>query len=476
MGTLLNQHDFSNTILAQGKRLSLDTWETGLNNNIMLVGSTGRGKTRHFIKPNIMQMNSNLVISDPKGLLILELGDLLEQNGYLIKVLNLVDMAHSNTYNPFFYFKDASDVYKAIDFLMLNVNQGSMNASDPFWDQSAKMLIAAICFWIMSECNPEDQHFGSVLKLLCCHEVAPEGAPQKASTLDVLMQDLAEREPFHLAVKQYKMFKSSAGSPRTAASIVATAMTYLQYFNMPEYCNLTASNNIEFEKLSSEKMALFVITSDTDRSKNWLAGVFYSQLFDELCRNENKYHIRFILDDFVCTGKIPDFDYKMAMIRSRNLSCIVTIQDEAQLLKEYGAAAQGIISNCDSYVFLGSSNIDICDTVAHRLGDYNITGTDIRMMDPTNCVVICGNGGGILRKYDLKTHPLYNAIAEDERSPVFYNLSQKHIVPISDAETLASRTRKSGVSLKESIFDRFEEHYLYSIIIQISGLNIVILQ
>ncbi len=464
-------HNFNHTLLAQNLTLTLDTWRSELNNNIALIGASGRGKTRHFIKPNIMQMNCNYVISDPKGTLVLELGTMLEKNGYKIKVLNLVDMAHSDRYNPFCYVKKDSDIYTMIEFLMINVHAAS--TKDPFWDEAAKMLISAICFYLYKECRPSERTFANVLKMLR----AASGTEGYTSPLDVMFEDLEAKDPEHIAVKQYKAFKHS--SDRTALSILVVADSYLQRFNLAEYDDLTRTDTLDLEKLSTEKTAFFLITSDTSSSNDWLAGLFYSQLFDILCSRKNEHHIRFFLDDFACTGRIPDFERKMSMIRSRNLSCVIALQDEAQLVLAYGLAAKEIISNCDTYVFLGATNIDSCNDAAKRLCDSRITGADIRRMKKSDCVVVYGAKGGIYRKYDLTKHPRYAEIADDESSPLRYNLEAKHCVPEQNADRDQDRAHRrrlensSGpVWLKDSLFDSFEEKYLYGILTQISDLFI----
>lgn len=468
-------HDCTKTILAKDYMLTMDTWKSRLNNNICLVGASGRGKTRHFIKPNIMQMNSNYVVSDPKGTLILELGDMLEAHGYKVKVLNLLDMELSNSYNPFNYIKCAADVYKLIDYLVVNVNPLGLKSIDPFWDNASKALLSAICFYLYYECRPEDRTFGNVMKLLRYLDVR-EDQEEYESTLDVMFRSLKELDPEHIAVKQYQVFKSAAG--RTAKSIQISTEVWLQHFNLDEYDALTATDTIDLESIATEKTALFVIVSDTDRSKNWLAGIFYCQLFDVLCNYADTQmkdhrlpiHVRFILDDFACTARIPDFDYKLAMIRSREISCIVVIQDEAQLEKEYWKAAQGIIANCDSYVFLGSSNIDSCNIVARRLGNPEITGSDVRCMDYDECVVICGNEGGIYKKFNIKAHPRYSLIA-DGSSAEHYDLARKHRVEIKK-RTGRAKTKSNAVIMKDTLFDSKEEEYLYSILCQITNIYI----
>lgn len=470
MGLFVKPHSSEGTILAQNKIVPLDKYGK-YNNNVVLVGASGRGKTRHFIKPNVMQMNCNYVISDPKGNLILELGSLLEKEGYEIKVLNLIDLAHSNTYNPFRYVQCQADVYKLIDYLLLNLNPDFGHGSQNFWDKSSMALLSAVCFLLFESFSQEECTFANVMMLLRAHEIRGI-SDDFQSTLDILFEQLEEKNPYSIAVKQYKVFKSAA-APETASSIMVTTEVYLQNFNLFEYENITGTDNIHLEELSKKKTALFVITSDTDSSKNWLAGIFYSQLFDILCNQENKYHIRFIMDDFVCTGRIPDFDKKMAMVRSRNISCMIVLQDEAQLEQEYGKAAQGIITNCESYVFLGSPNVDICDKVARRLGDKRITGADIRKMDDDECVVIYGNGGGIFKKYDLKKHPRFPEISDEKGSAKEYPLAAKHEVPIVYKNKPNKEEETAGIKrvfVKDDYFDSYEEKYLCALMDRVQNL------
>lgn len=464
------------TILAKGVYLTLNTWESKLNNNIMLVGASGRGKTRYFIKPNIMQMNSNYIISDPKGTILQEVGTMLENSGYRIKVLNLIDTEHSHSYNPFTYIKSDTDVYKIIDYLMANINPENTHSSDPFWPNSSKALISAIMFFLYKECRPSERNFTNVMKLLRAAVIKEEDFEHKPSPLDIIFDDLKKKDPNHIAVMQYSIFKQAP--PKTAATILTCAEVDMQYFNLDEYVRLTCTDTINLYSLSHEKTALFVITSDTDKSKNWLAGLFYSQLFDILSHCTNKYHVRFILDDFVCTGRIPDFDYKIAMIRSRNISFVVVLQDEAQLWKEYGRAAKGIISNCDSYVFLGSSNIDACNDAAHRLCQKGVTGPSIRKLPYSKCVVVYGNQGGIYKKYDIKNHPNYCKIADDTTSPNIYTIKSCCSLPQAPelpekykalrrqyiAENSKTSNQIEGSSVKNSLFDSAEEKMFFDAI------------
>lgn len=462
--------DREGTIFADGKKLALDS---RINNHVMIVGASGRGKTRNVIKPNIMQLNSNYVISDPKGTLIYELGTMLRKKGYTIKVLNLVDLSHSNKYNPLKYIKEDYDVIKLAKYIIANVTNGK-EGNDPFWNLAAENLICAICFLVLKEYDEKKQNFKTVLDLLQRHRVF-EFDSEEDSELDLIFRALEERNPNHIAVKYFKIFK--CGAEKTASSILITAETYLQWFNLEEYALLTDADELDLSNISREKTALFVITSDTDKSKNWLAGIFYCQLLDILCNQENPMHVRLILDDFVCTAKIPDFDYIISMIRSRNISAFISIQDEAQLEKEYGSAAKGIISNCDNYIFLGSTNIDSCDIAAHRLGDSNINGQYIRQMGYDECVVISGNSGGIFKKYDITKHKNYSEIADSKDSKNFFDFKNEFIITADNSLIYIPNVEKDdGLYAKESVFDSNEEEYFFHILNMHTNLNIHIHQ
>lgn len=464
------------TILAKDAYLPLDSHKSQLNSNVCIVGGSGRGKTRHVIKPTAMNLSTSLVISDPNGDLVYELGSMLEENGYKIKVVNLIDLKHSNTYNPLSYVRDELDVLKLVDYLFSNVRPGWDRAPDPFWGATASNLISAIILFVMTELSPEERTLGQVLKLLQMHKVTEHDSDEK-SDLDLIFEVLANKKPDHIAVRMYKQFKSAA--ERTACSILIDSETYLQWFNFAAYDNLTSSDQLDLTNISREKTALFVITSDQDRTKNWLAGILYSQLFDILCNQENPIHVRFVLDDFACTCKIPGFDDKIAMIRRKNLSAMIAIQDEAQLEKEYGVAAQGIISNCDSYIFLGSTNIDSCEIAAHRLSQKGITGASVRKMDTANCLVISGNKGGIFAKYPIEKHPRYAEIAEDKLSDRRYDLHGKHRIPVKETATYAEEAGNDcspDFGVRDSFFDSKEEAYLSHILKLIVNLEIHIHQ
>lgn len=473
-----SKSNFSHTILAHNYSLSLNTYETHLNNNVILVGASGRGKSRNVIKPNIMQLNSNYIISDPKGVLIRETGTMLRKHGYKVKVLNLIDMFHSNRYNPFHYIKTDSDIYKLIEFLMENIDK-SASHTDPFWPNAAKSLLASLCFYLHYEVPEEYRTFANIFRLLSLIHVPDESdySPSEPDLLDELMGSLEEKDPEHIAVKQYSIFNSAAG--RTRSSILLSAIVYLQHFALAEYENLTSSDEMEFENVTSEKTAIFVITADTDRSKNWLAGLFYSQLFDILCNQENPIHTRFILDDFICTGKIPAFDDKIAMIRSRNLSCIIVIQDEMQLECEYGKAAHTIITNCDSYVFLGSSDIDSCDIVARRLAEKKISGSYLRKIDSNKCVVIKGNQGGIFKKYNLYQHKRYRELSEVKNDKNYYDIELHHNVNSSVALNIKDILNNlyvskdvAEVTRKYLLWDSSEEEKLYQALTKLPDITV----
>lgn len=403
-------------ILAQGitHRLSL---KSPLNNNVLLVGAAGRGKTRQHIKANIMQMNSNFVVADPGGRLVQELGLMLQKDGYSVQVLNFADMTNSEHYNPMYYLYRESDVLTLIDYLMDSIND-QREGKDPFWDNSARVLLSSIVYYLMEEdVLADDRHLHNVWKLLDCHKVSED---YDDSPLDVMMKDLELRKPDNLASKQYHLFKNAAGSQTTEASILLTALVYMQHFTLPEYQDLTSQNTLDLDALLGKRSALFIVTSETDRSKDWLCDLFFSQLINVLCSRPHILPIHFFLDGFT-TYKITDFDRKFSAFRRNLLSATIVLQDEAQLERAYGAAAaRSIISNCDHYVFMGSDNMDLCEKVAQRTGKKAITGAKLRRLSHDKCVVISGRKSGIYRKYRLEKHPHYKEIVDEALFPASY--------------------------------------------------------
>lgn len=342
-----------NMIFSKEIAMSMDTRKTRRNNNVMVIGGSGTGKSRFLVKPNLLQVNSSYVITDPSGELLETEGAYLERNGYEVRVFNLVQMEHSNCYNPFNYIRDEQGVITMITALVKNTTAKGSQSSDPFWEKAETALLQALCYFLVSECNPEDRNYGNVMELLRCAEVK-DGQDDFKSTLDILFEDLEKKNPNHIAVRQYAVFKS-AGGGKTAQSILITCQTRLQHFNLESIQKLTGTDDIDLGSLGDKKVALFCITPTADTSFNFLVSMMYTQLFETLyhhaetkCKGKRlKYHVRFMLDEFANIGTIPDFEQKLSTMRKYEISCTIIIQALAQLKTMYkDGATRSVVKSC----------------------------------------------------------------------------------------------------------------------------------
>lgn len=330
-----------NMIFTKEHMMSMDTRKTRRNNNVLVIGGSGTGKSRFLVKPNMMQANGSFVVTDPSGELLESEGSFLIEQGYELRVFNLVEMQHSNTYNPFNYIRNQEGVLIMINALIKNTTPKGSKSSDPFWEKAETALLQAICFFLVSECNKEDQNFSNVMKLLRCAK-AVEGQEDVDSTLDIMFKDLAEREPEHIACQSYAVFKS-AGGGKTAQSILISCQTRLQTFNLDAIKNLTNTDNIDLASIGDKKVALFCITPSADTTFNYLVALMYTQLFETLyfhaetqCPGKRlPSHVRFLLDEFANVGEIPDFAQKLSTMRKYEISCTIIIQALSQIKAMY---------------------------------------------------------------------------------------------------------------------------------------------
>lgn len=442
-----------NMVFTKEVFLSMDTRKTRRNNNVLVIGGSGTGKSRFLVKPNMLQANASFVITDPSGELLETMGDFLEQEGYEIRVFNLVQMGHSNCYNPFHYIRNQEGVLIMINALIKNTTPKGSSSSDPFWEKAETALLQAICFYLVSECNKEDQNFSSVMKLLRCAK-AVEGQEDVDSTLDIMFKDLAEREPEHIAVQSYAVFKS-AGGGKTAQSILISCQTRLQTFNLDAIKNLTNIDNIDLATVGDKKVALFCITPSADTTFNYLVALLYTQLFESLyfhaetqCEGKRlKHHVRFLLDEFANVGTIPDFSQKLATMRKYEISCTIIIQALSQLKSMYKDDWEVLVGNCDSCLFLGGADATSLEYISKKLGketirsvnnsrsygkqgshsmSYNKTGRELMttdelaVMDNENCVLfIRGLYPFFGTKYPLEKHPNFDRSGDGNKKYMF---------------------------------------------------------
>lgn len=369
--------DNKNMILTNNIYLNMDTRATMRNNNQLVVGGSGSGKSRFMVKPNILQANSSYVITDPKGELLEATGAFLESQGYKVKVFNLVDMVHSNCYNPFQYIRDENGVLTMITALIKNTTPKGASSGDPFWEKSETALLQAICFYLYYEMPIEERNFANVSRLLEAGRLESEENPSP-TPLDIIFEGLKERSPEHIAVRQYAIFKQAAG--KTAMSILVSAAVRLTAFNLQSVKNLTSIDNIELGNLGDEKTALFCITPTADTTFNFLVALMYNQIFETLyhhaesnCKGRRlPIHVRFLLDEFANIGTIPEFEQKLATMRSYEISCTVIIQNIAQLKTIYKDNWESIVGNCDSFLFLGGQEQGTLDYVSKKIGQETV--------------------------------------------------------------------------------------------------------
>ena len=356
-------------ILGQDRYYSLDSYETKVNNNVLVVGTSGAGKTRSIVTPNLLQAIGSYVVSDPKGNLYKKYKRYLREQGYVVKKLDFTDPKHSAHYNFFRYINSTQDIVK-IAHMLIYQRKGGYHI-DPFWDQASQLLVQAVIAYLRERCKPGDQSLHSVLRIINLYQ-AEGNLEENKTTLDRMMEELGRRNPDSYALSTYTKFRVAAN--KTLRSIMISVNARLGLFDTPEISEMTKSDDIDFASIGKRKTALFVTVSDTDRSLDGLVNIFFTQAMNELCRyadmecedNRLPVPVRFILDDFATNCKIEEFPRMIASIRSRGISAMIMIQAESQLTEGYGDDGKTIIGNCDTYVYLGGNDVETAKAVAAR--------------------------------------------------------------------------------------------------------------
>lgn len=461
----------NNIILTQEVRMSLNTRQHRENLNVLVIGGSGSGKSRFYVKPNLMQLNTSYVVTDPKGELLRSCGRLMKKAGYEIRVFNLIDMAHSNNYNPFNYIYDKDGnvnktyVMEMVNCLMKNTKQEGSSGGDQFWDDSTKALILAISFYLLEKAdakdvnnNSLDRNFSTVMKMLRLAEISEQDENHR-SPLDDMMDELREENPQSMAVSFYADFKKAPAE--TAKSILISAAVRFAAFNLPEVADLTHTDNIHLDTLGDKKTALFVIIPSSDATFNFLAAMMYTQLFDTLYDTANfKYggrlpvHVRCLLDEFANVGTIPDFDKLLATMRSMEISANIIIQNLAQLKKMYDKSWEILTGNCDSLLFLGGQEASTLEAISKSLGKETIdvvsqnrtrshkspstsennsilgrelmTTDELKVMKPNECVLIVrALYPFFCHKFDIEKHKNYPYL-EDSNPKYAYLIDDLH--------------------------------------------------
>ena len=438
------------------------------NKNILVIGGSGSGKTRFFCKPSLLQAHSSYVCTDPKGTLLPEIGAFLERKKYRIKCLNLINFRKSMKYNPLAYIRSEKDILKLVNALIMNTKGEGEKSSEDFWVKAERLYYSALIGYIWYEATEEEKNFITLLDLINASE-AREDDETYQSPVDLLFSQLEEREPDHFAVKQYRKFKMAAG--KTLKSILISCGARLAPFDIKELRDLMEYDELELDTLGDQKTALFVILSDTDSTFNFVAALMYSQLFNLLCDKADDFyggrlpvHVRLILDEFANIGQIPNFDKLIATIRSREISASIILQSQSQLKTIYKDAADTIIGNCDSTLFLGGKEkstlkeisellgketIDLYNQsenrgsqVSHglsyqKLGKELMTQDELAVMDGGKCIfMLRGVRPFLSDKYDLTRHPNYRYTADADPKNVFdmerYMKKQRAVVKPTD--------------------------------------------
>ncbi len=445
----------NNVLITNTERLTMNSRpknpKYARNKNVLVIGGSGSGKTRFYVKPNLMQMHSSYVVTDPKGTLVLECGKMLYENGYDIKILNTINFKKSMKYNPFAYLRSEKDILKLVQTIIANTKGDGEKAGEDFWVKAEKLYYTALIGYIYYEAPEEEKNFKTLLDMIDASEVR-EDDETYMNPIDRLFEALEKKDPSHFAVKQYKKYKLAAG--KTAKSILISCGARLAPFDIRELRELMREDELELDKIGDRKTALFVIISDTDDTFNFVVSIMYSQLFNLLCdKADDVYggrlpvHVRCLLDEFANIGLIPKFEKLIATIRSREISASIILQAQSQLKAIYKDHADTIVGNCDSTLFLGGKEkttvkelsetlgketIDLYNTSETRSNqksfglNYQKTGKElmsqdeITVMDGGKCIYqLRGVRPFLSDKFDITKHKNYKLLEDYDKKNLF---------------------------------------------------------
>ena len=470
----------NNVLLTQTERLMMSSRpkqpKYARNKNILVIGGSGSGKTRFFVKPNLMQMHSSYVVTDPKGTVLIECGKLLQRGGYKIKVLNTINFKKSMKYNPFAYLRSEKDILKLVNTIIANTKGDGEKSGEDFWVKAEKLYYTALIGYIWYEAPDEEKNFTTLLEMINASEAREDDEDFK-NPVDLMFERLEEKDPEHFAVKQYKKYKLAAG--KTAKSILISCGARLAPFDIRELRELMETDEMELDTLGDRKTALFVIISDTDDTFNFVVSILYTQLFNLLCdKADDVYggrlpvHVRCLLDEFANIGQIPKFEKLIATIRSREISASIILQSQSQLKAIYKDNADTIVGNCDTTLFLGGKEkttlkeiseilgketIDSFNTsenrgrdVSHglnyqKLGKELMSQDEIAVMDGGKCILqLRGVRPFFSDKYDITRHPKYKYLSDYDKKNTF------------DIEKFLKRQRRPVIIKPDTVFDYYE--------------------
>ena len=468
----------NNVLLTQTERMMMSSRpkqpKYARNKNILVIGGSGSGKTRFFVKPNLMQMHSSYVVTDPKGTVLIECGKLLQRGGYKIKVLNTINFKKSMKYNPFAYLRSEKDILKLVNTIIANTKGDGEKSGEDFWVKAEKLYYTALIGYIWYEAPEDEKNFTTLLEMINASE-AREDDEDFQNPVDLMFERLEEKDPEHFAVKQYKKYKLAAG--KTAKSILISCGARLAPFDIKELRELMETDEMELDTIGDRKTALFVIISDTDDTFNFVVSILYTQLFNLLCdKADDEYggrlpvHVRCLLDEFANIGQIPKFEKLIATIRSREISASIILQSQSQLKAIYKDNADTIVGNCDTTLFLGGKEkttlkeiseilgketIDSFNTsetrgreLSHglnyqKLGKQLMTEDEIAVMDGGKCILqLRGVRPFFSDKFDITKHPKYKYLSDADPKNAFD--MEKHL------------KRRPAIVKPDEVFDYYE--------------------
>ena len=445
----------NNIILTETERLTMNSRpkapKYARNKNVIVIGGSGSGKTRFYVKPQLMQMTDHVsyVVTDPKGTIIVECGKMLVNGGYRIKVLNTINFKKSMHYNPFHYIRSEKDILKLVNTIIANTKGEGEKSTEDFWIKAERLLYSALIGYIWYEAPEEEQNFSTLLEFINASETREDDEEFK-NAVDELFEELEADNPEHFAVRQYRKYKLAAG--KTAKSILISCGARLAPFDIQELREIMSYDEMELDMIGDQKTAMFVIISDTDDTFNFVVAIMYTQLFNLLCDKADDehggrlpYHVRLLLDEFSNIGQIPKFDKLIATIRSREISASIILQSQSQLKTIYKDAAETITGNCDTVLFLGGKESSTLKEISETLGKetidlYNTSDTrgtsqsyglnyqktgkelmsrdELAVMDGNKCILqLRGVRPFLSNKYDITKHKRYKELADaDERN------------------------------------------------------------
>lgn len=474
----IDEDFYNNILLTNTERLTMNSRpknpKFARNKNVLVIGGSGSGKTRFFVKPNLMQMTTSYCVTDPKGTILVECGKMLQKGGYKIRSLNTINFKKSMHYNPFAYIRSEKDILKLVNVIIANTKGDGEKSGEDFWVKAERLLYCALIGYIYYEAPEEEKNFITLLDLINASEAREDDENYK-SPVDMLFDRLAEREPEHFAVKQYVKFKRAAG--KTLKSILISCGARLAPFDIKELRDLMEYDELELDTLGDEKTALFVIISDTDDTFNFVVAIMYSQLFNLLCdKADNEYggrlpvHVRCLLDEFSNIGQIPKFEKLISTIRSREISACIILQAQSQLKAIYKDNADTIIGNCDTTLFLGGKEKSTLKELSETLGKetidmYNTSETrsnqnsygtnyqklgkelmsqdELSVMDGGKCILqLRGVRPFLSDKYDITKHPRYKMLSDYDKRNAF------------DMEKYMKR--RKPIVAKDEVFDYYK--------------------